>query len=211
VPDVPREVVLRLYDEGVDAFAAQAGAVTVEGWAQPTCGEWSGAQLTRHVAAVAGWYHDWLDRAERSDATPPFSGEELGVQNERALDALGALDGPMALELFVTRARAYRDRLPAAWDLPYGYPRGTVTAGLHAALATTEWHLHAWDLAQASGDATHRPSDPVALYRAAGACLTAVTGGFKGRVAEVLVPVGAHLRPWEAMLRRSGRAPGPGD
>jgi len=211
MPDVPREVVLYLYDEGVDAYATLAGALTAAGWAQRACGEWTAAELTRHVAAVAGWYHDWLDRAERGDAAPPFPSEELAAENERALAALAGVDGPAALELFVTRARTYRDRLPPEWDLPYGYPRGTVTAGLHAAMAATEWHLHAWDLAHASDAATHRPSDPAALYQAAGACLAMAQGGVKGRVADALVPLGARLRPWEAMLRRSGRAPGAGD
>jgi hypothetical protein len=211
MPDVPRQVVLHLYDEGVDAFASLAGALTSDRWEQRACGEWTATQLTRHLAAAAGWYHDWLDRAERGDTAPPFSGEDLAAQNEHAISALAGIAGPEALEQFVTRARAYRNRLPPAWDLPYGYPRGTVTAGLHAAVAATEWHLHAWDLAQASDSSTHRPSDPVALYRAAGACLAAAQGGMKGRVADALVPLGARLRPWEAMLRRSGRAPAPDD
>jgi uncharacterized protein (TIGR03083 family) len=211
MPGVPREVVLYLYDEGVDAYATLAGALSAAGWTQRACGEWTATQLARHVAAVAGWYHDWLDRAEGGDAAPPFPGEELAAENERALAALAGMDGPAALELFVTRARTYRDRLAPEWDLPYGYPRGTVTAGLHAAVAATEWHLHAWDLAQASGAATHRPSDPAALYQAAGACLAKAQGGMKGRVARALAPLGARLRPWEAMLRRSGRAPGEGD
>lgn len=201
---------LRLYDEGVDAFARLAGALSGEDWDRAACGEWSAAVLTRHVAAVAGWYHQWLDRAERDDATPPFRGEDLAAQNELALVPLAETPGPAALELFVTRARSYRARLLAAWDLPYGYPRGTVTAGLHAAMAAAEWHLHAWDLARSVGSG-HRPSDPDALYRGAGACLASAQGGLKGRIAAVLVPVGARLSPWEALLRRSGRAPGPGD
>jgi hypothetical protein len=166
--------------------------------------------LTRHVAAVAAWFHKWLDRAEDGDAAPPFGLEELAAQNELALDALGGTSGPAALELFVSRARSYRERLPPAWELPYGYPRGTVTAGLHAAVAACEWHLHSWDLARSAGS-EHRPSDPDALYRGAGACLARVQGGLKGRIAAVLVPVGARLSPWEALLRRSGRAPGPAD
>ena len=201
---------LRLYDEGVDAFARSAGALDREDWDRAACGEWSAAVLIRHVAAVAGWYHEWLDRAERGDAAPPFRADELAAQNELALVPLAETSGPAALELFVDRARSYRARLPAAWDLSYGYPRGTVTAGLHAATAATEWHLHAWDLAR-SGGSGHRPSDPDALYRGAGACLATAQGGVKGRIAAVLVPVGARLSPWEAMLRRSGRAPGPGD
>jgi hypothetical protein len=210
VSEVPQGEVLRLYAEGVDAFARLAGALTDEDWDRGACGEWSAVVLTRHVAAVAGWYHEWLDRAERGDATPPFRGEVLAEQNEIALLPLAETGGPAAVELFVTRAKSYAERLPAAWDLPYGYPRGTVTAGLHAAMAATEWHLHAWDLARSVGSG-HRPSDPDALYRGVGACLVTAQGGLKGRIAAVLVPVGARLSPWEALLRRSGRAPGPGD
>jgi hypothetical protein len=210
VSEVPQDEVLRLYDEGVEAFAGSAGALAGADWDRRACGDWSAAALTRHVAAVAGWYHEWLDRAERGDASAPFRGRELAAQNELALVSLAETSGPAALELFVTRARSYGERLPAAWDLPYGYPLGTVTAGLHAATAATEWHLHAWDLAR-SGGAGHRPSDPEALYRGAGACLAAAQGGLKGRIAAVLAPVGARLSPWEALLRRSGRAPGPGD
>jgi uncharacterized protein (TIGR03083 family) len=208
--EVPEDEVLHLYDEGVEAYARLAGELTGEGWVRPACGKWDASALTRHVAAVAGWYHEWLDRAEGGDAAPAFAGEELATQNELALEALAGTSGPAALELFVSRARSYRERLPAAWDLPYGYPRGTVTAGLHAAVAACEWHLHSWDLAR-SGGSGHRPSDPDALYRGAGSCLAKAQGGLKGRIAAVLVPVGARLSPWEALLRRSGRAPGPED
>lgn len=208
--EVPQDEVLRLYGEGVDAFARLAGELTGEDWERRACGEWSAVVLTRHVAAVAGWYHEWLDRAEHDDATPLFGGKELAAQNELALVPLAGTSGPAALELFVTGARSYAERLPAAWDLPYGYPRGTVTAGLHAAVAATEWHLHSWDLAR-SGGSGYRPSDPDALYRGAGACLAKAQGGLKGRIAAILVPVGARLSPWEALLRRSGRAPGPED
>jgi hypothetical protein len=208
--EVPRDVVLHLYDEGVEAFAGLAGALTGTEWDRPACGKWSATVLTRHVAAVAGWYHEWLDRAEGGDAAPPFRAEELATRNELALAPLVVSSGPDALELFLTRARSYRARLPEAWDLPYGYPRGTVTAGLHAAVAATEWHLHAWDLAR-SGGSGHRPSDPEALYRGVGACLARAQSGLKGRIAAILVPVGARLSPWEALLRRSGRAPGPDD
>ncbi len=211
MPNVPRDEVLRLYDEGVDAFATLAGDLTTEGWEQPACGRWTATQLTRHVAAVAGWYHDWLDRAERGDAAPPFTPEELASQNERALATMVGVDGPVALEQFVTRARTYRDRVALEWELPYGYPRGTVTAGLHAAVAATEWHLHAWDLVHLDTGVTYRPSDPAARYQATGACLAVAEGRLKGRVAGALVPVGARLRPWEALLRRSGRAPALGD
>jgi hypothetical protein len=210
VPDTTPDHVLHIFDEGVEAVAGAADGLDDMGWAQAACGEWTAAELARHVLAVAGWYHEWLDRAEHGDSTPPFGVADLAVRNGVALEPLHVLDGPAAMRQFVHRAHAYRDRLPADWDLPYGYPRGTVTAGLHAGTAPCEWHLHAWDLARAQGRA-HRPSDPAALYEAAGSCLAAAQGGVKGRVAAALVPLGARLRPWEALLRRSGRAPGPGD
>ena len=119
---------------------------------------------------------------------------------------LAGTDGPTALEQFVTRARTYRDRLPAKWDLPYGYPRGTVTAGLHAAVATTEWHLHVWDLAQMDRWGHPPPVGPGRLFPGGGR-LPGLAEGEKGRAAGALVPLGARLRPWEAILRRAGRAP----
>jgi len=207
---VLRDSVLRLYDEGVDAFAGWTQGLGPDGWARGACGEWTAADVARHVLAVAGWYHAWLDRAERGDAHRPFGVAELAPRNAEALESTAGLEGSIAVAQFVESARAYRDRLTSVWDLPFGYPRGTVTAGLHAGVAACEWHLHAWDLAR-SRDRGHRPSDPAALYGATGACLAAAEGGARGWVAARLVPLGARLRPWEAMLRRSGRAPGPDD
>jgi uncharacterized protein (TIGR03083 family) len=207
---VPRDRVLRLYDEGVDRFGEWAEGLNPDGWARSACGEWTAADLANHVLAVARWYHGWLDRAERGDAHPPFSVAELAARNAEALASIAGLDGPAAVAQFVETARAYRDRLPLLWDLPFGYPRGTVTAGLHAGVAACEWHLHAWDLARSGGHG-HRPSDAAALYGAAGACLAAAERGARGWVSARLIPVGARLRPWEALLRRSGRAPGPDD
>jgi hypothetical protein len=210
MPGVPRDRVLRLYDEGVDAFVQCTKGLDSGSWARAACGEWTAAELARHALAVAGWYHAWLDRAEQGDALPPFGVAELGARNAEAVGSMAGLEGPAAATLFAESARAYRDRLPPVWELPFGYPRGTVTAGLHAGVAAGEWHLHAWDLARARGRG-HRPSDPAALYAAAGACRAAAEGGASGRVASLLVPLGARLRPWEALLRRSGRAPGPDD
>ena len=210
MPGVPPATVLRLYDEGVDALAAAAGALGTGGWGRPACGEWAASDLARHVLAVAQWYEGWLERAERGDAAPPFAVSELAARNAAAVAELSGLDGPEAISRFVSAAGRYRARLPARWDLPYGYPRGTVTAGLHAGTAACEWHLHAWDLAHAAGRG-HRPSDPAALYAAAGSCLAVAEGGVRGWVAAALIPLGARLRPWEAVLRRSGRAPGADD
>jgi len=203
--------VLRLYDEGVDRFAALAGRLQPrDDWERPACGSWTAAELARHVLAVAGWYHTWLDRAESGDASAPFDAEQLAAQNAAALAALEDLPGPDAVTRFVESAHAYRGRVLAEWDLPYGYPRGTVTAGLHAGVAACEWHLHTWDLARARG-LDHRPSDPGALFAAAGACLARARGGVGGRVTAAFIPLGSRLGPWHSLLRRSGRTPATGD
>jgi hypothetical protein len=130
---------------------------------------------------------------------PVGPGDEYGARQYRS--GRGAADTRLPTprgRAPVARARAYRDRLPAQWDVPYGYPRAC------------EWTLHTWDLAHVLGRG-HRPSDAASLYAATGAGSAAAESGLKGRVAAVLIPLGTHLRPWEAILRRSGRAPGPDD
>ena len=210
VPRAPRDAVLRLYDEGVEGFAAASDGLAPGEWEVVACGAWTVTDVARHVLAVAGWYHAWLDRAERGVAEPPFAVPELAAHNAAALSELGGLSGSDAVAQFVASASAYRDRLPDHWDLPFGYPRGTVTAGLHAGVAACEWHLHAWDVARALGRA-YRVSDPATLYAAVGDCTATAEGGVRGRLAAALVPLGSRLRPWEALLRRSGRAPGTDD
>ncbi len=102
---IPRDNVLRLYDEGVDAFAALSEELAPDAWARRACGTWTAADLARHVLAVAGWYHAWLDRAEHGDADPPFSATDLAAQNDQALRAMSGLEGPAAVEQFVQPRR----------------------------------------------------------------------------------------------------------
>jgi hypothetical protein len=203
--------VMRLYDEGVDRFVTLTGRRQLpDEWERPACGEWTTTVLARHLLAVIGWYHEWLDRAESGDASPPFSVEALARQNTQALLSLGDVPGPEAVSRFAAAAGAYGDRVLSLWDVPFGYPRGTVTAGLHAGVAACEWHLHTWDLARSRG-VGHQPSDPGALYAAAGACQARARGGWKGGFMASTVPFGARMRPWRALLQRSGRAPAAGD
>lgn len=207
---VPMDPVLTLFDEGAASFAALASALPEEAWQQTACGAWTATQLARHLCAVIEWYHEWLDRAEAGDATAPFAVSELAERNEAALLAKHDLSGPEAVARFVARAGAYRHRVAGRWDLPFGYPRGTVTAGLHAGVAACEWHLHSWDLARSRGIG-HRPSDPATLCLATGLCLATARGGVSGRVQAAFVPLVARARPWETILRRSGRVPAADD
>jgi Mycothiol maleylpyruvate isomerase N-terminal domain len=202
---VPADEVLAMFEEGVGAFVAEAGRLDVDGWARPACGEWSATELARHVLSVIGWYHDWLDRAEAGDASPAFPVEDLDEQAARSLAEIGDVPGPEATARFAAEAARYADRLEERWDLAYGYPRGTVTAGLHAGMAAVEWHVHCWDLATSAGH-EHVPAHPDRLFLAAADCQAAVTGGLRGAAVERLAPLGSRMKPWRELLQRMGRA-----
>ena len=203
VATVSSDRVVGLFEAGVAAVEAQAADRDDTWWDEPACGAWSAADVTRHVRAVIGWYQHWLDRAETGQTDMPFPAGELARRNDEELAGLRTLSGAAATREFAEQARHYLTRVQADWDRRYGYPFGTVTAGLHAGVAATEWHLHAWDL---SGG-RHQPADPTGLYLAAGACFTRAEGGVKGTVLGWLVPLGARRRPWDALLKRSGRTP----
>ena len=189
------------YHEGVGAIDSIAASLSEAQWQSQACGTWTAIDLAGHLVCVVGWYHDWLDRALHGDATPPFDATDLAERNAAALSTLPLRNGPDRVSTFSREARRYADRLETAWDLPYGFPYGTVTAGLHAGVAATEWHLHAWDLSGGS----HRPRDPRLLFLAAGAALTATRRGPIGRLSAAMVPLVARRRPWEQLLKRSGR------
>lgn len=159
------EAALAAYTEGVDAIARIADRFSPADWERPSaCEGWRAVDLAGHVLCVARWWHAWLDRAQAGDASPPFPWEALAERNAEALAELPPGSGPGRIAEFAGTARAYADRVPAAWDLPFGCPpanvsRVPITVGLHAGIAPAEWHLHAWDLAAAIG-ATHRPDAP---------------------------------------------------
>jgi Mycothiol maleylpyruvate isomerase N-terminal domain len=197
---VDQSLVLALYDEGVEAIATTAHERTGR-WDDRVCGEWSAKDLAGHLLCVIGWYHDWLDAAGRGSSEPPFPAADLAARNAQALRELQDGTGPERVERFVVEARRYAARLPDDWDLAYGYPYGTVTAGLHAGVAAGEWHLHAWDLSGGN----HQPSNSGALFVAVGSAMTAASGGIAGTVGRVIVPLASRRKPWNQLLRRSGR------
>jgi uncharacterized protein (TIGR03083 family) len=200
---VPADDVLAMFREGVDAFGAEAARLDDAGWARPACGEWDATQLARHLLSVIGWYHDWLDRAEAGDPSPAFPIEAIDEATARSLAEVGDVPGPEATERFRERAERYATRLVDAWDLPFGYPRGMVTAGLHAGMAAVEWHAHTWDLARSNGR-DHVPSRPDLLFVAAADCQAAVTGGL-GAALDEPAPLRDRRDPWRDLLERTGR------
>src|SRR5260370_7024502 len=98
---VSRDRVLRLYDEGVGAFAESTKELDSDGWARAACGEWTAAELARHALAVVGWYHAWLDQAQKGDAVPPFGVAELGARNAEAVGSMAGLAGGAPPPLFL--------------------------------------------------------------------------------------------------------------
>ena len=202
--------VIGQYRSGVRAIASTAARLDDGTWQRPACGDWTAETTARHVWSVADWYHDWLDRALDGDASVPFDERDMDLRTASALTRVGDVDGPTAVARFVDSAERYADRVVERWDLPYGYPAGVVTAGLHLGVAATEWHLHAWDLSGPTG-ARHRPDDPGGLLHAAASCVAAAEPGIRGWAVRTAIPLGRRVAPWETMLRRTGRSPDPND
>jgi len=184
--------------EGFAAVRTVTADWTGTDWSRPACGIWTGTQLAGHLVTVVGWYHDWLDRARAGDAEPAFPAAALDAMTAAALATLPAGDGPSRVARFAAEAERYADRVAQEWDTPFGYPRGRVTAGAHAALSGWEWHVHAWDLARSAG-ADHRPADSLTLYRRGTECFVAATGA--------RAPDPDPADPWAELLRRTGRSP----
>jgi hypothetical protein len=203
--EVDRNIVARLYSEGVEAISTVTARFDVATWTRLGCGSWDAEDTARHVFAVTRWYDQWLDRAMAGDVSLPFPESEIDDRNDNTVKALQHKDGPTAIAMFEQTAIAYLDRALQQWDVPYGYPFGVTTVGLHLGVAATEWHLHAFDFAAALGD-RYEPRDASALFRAAGLGVAQTKPAFQRAALRLLVPAGARFRPWPTILRQSGRA-----
>jgi len=195
---------MTLFATGVDAVIEITAGFDDEQWAGPVCGDWSGTDLAGHLVTVSGWYHEWLDRGLDGIAEPVFPITELDAHTSEALAALPPGSGPERIETFADSAERYVLRLAQHWDVPFGYPRGTVTAGLHAGVAAVEWHVHAWDFAHAAG-LEHVPADADVLFVAAARCQMAMLGGFRGRAGVRAAKLAARRNAWEQLLQHMGR------
>src|SRR6266851_5308722 len=108
---------------------------------------------------------------------------------------------PEHIAAFAESARAYARRLRPVWDLPHHQYRDTiVTVAGMAGAACAEWHLHAWDLAQALGK-DYRPAAP-----------EIVLAGWRAGMPQLPVqppagPDGGRGDLWHALLRVTGRSP----
>lgn len=201
-----QSAVEELYRSGVAAIEdITTSFIEARDWQAPACGEWNAAETVRHLVGVVDWYHDWLDRALDGDPTPPFSESEFNERNAARVAEFEGIDGPAATERFSVRSTDYLDRASKAWDVPYGFPAGTTTVGLHVGIAATEWHLHAWDLTAGRAE-RHQPAAPTELFKAAGAAMAEAKGGLQGRLLPLAVPLAAKRSPWRTILKQSGRS-----
>lgn len=193
------------YLRGVDAVGEQVAGWSEDDWAQPACGTWTATDLAGHLVTVIHWYHAWLDRGLAGITEPAFPIIALDTETGKALRALPDGTGPDRIAIFTASARRYAERLDAHWDAPFAYPRGAVTAGIHAGVAAVEWHVHAWDFAKSSGR-SYTPKDADTLFLAAARCQLAILGGTREKVGLRVARAAARRSPWESVLRRMGRA-----
>jgi hypothetical protein len=228
-----RVPVLAAYEAGVTAICELAARFGDADWGAATpCSEWRAFELAAHLRCVADNFHEYLDDAPVSryarlmatGAHPDTLGRKLARQNAAGLAVLP--DAPPAehIAAFADSARRYAARLGPVWDLPHHqYRDAVVTVGGMAGAACAEWHLHAWDLAQARG-LDYRPGDPAAVlagWLAGMPHLPAVPGAAvlvgaipsgspsAGALSGRALPGGRtarHVDPWHAVLAASGRS-----
>ena len=162
--------------------------------------------MARHLLGVIRWYDAWLDRALAGEYDRPFPARELDERAAETLVLHADLSGPEAIETFVAEATRYLDRSIPAWDVPYGFPLGTVTAGLHVGTAACEWHLHAWDLTTGQ-PRRHHPTLAKELYLATGDAMLHAQRAPGMAFMRAAVRLTSRHRPWATILRKSGRRP----
>ncbi len=192
--EVPsRRAVLVAYGAGIAAIDNAASYIT--DWQAPTpCGEWYVTDLVGHLLAVARYYGRLLDSALAGAPSIDLPrGRHLAAMNANDLALLPEREGIQRLRRFVELARALLRRLEEAeWDIGVGTWEGlgVLTIGQQTGVAIGEWHVHAWDLARATGG-DHRPDDPLTVARGQQVVLRLVGPG----------------DPWTEGLRGYGRDP----
>ncbi|MCH7789606.1 MAG: maleylpyruvate isomerase N-terminal domain-containing protein [Acidobacteria bacterium] len=202
----PAALYQSLYRSGVGDVVAVANRIEDAAWERPACGQWTATETAHHLLAVTDWYHAWLERSLRGELDPPFQVGEMDRQNELAKAAYTTLDGPSAITAFAERADQYLAAASPHWDRSFAFPYGVVTVGAHVGVGASEWQVHAWDLSTVT-DTRHVPEDPAAVFAAVAAGLAMAQGGIRGSVTAAVLPVVTMYKPWESLLRRSGRTP----
>lgn len=187
--------VKQAHRDGIAGLSQVAATLDEHTWeARSGCADWTARELAGHCLCVARLWHTLLDRCEAGDSSTIFPFEQFVVWNQESIDALPATSGPERIEEWAALAGAWVDRLPDDGTVLIGAPPASLSAqpmtlDLFARLASSEWHLHAVDLAVASG-AIYRAADPDVPF-----------SGWS----DLLGLEEARGDVWRALLRVSGR------
>ena len=185
--------VLAAYADGMTAIRI-AGSRLSNWDAETPCGTWKALDLAGHLLAIVRYYHRLFDASSEGRPIAGLPrGAELAEMNARELAALVETRGPERLEGFGELAELHLHRLhEASWEETLGTwtGLGPLTVGEHTGIAIGEWHVHAWDLARASGG-DHVPADPATVRDGQHIVGRATEAG----------------DPWMAVLRGYGRNP----
>ena len=113
--------------DGIAAITQIADRFEDADWHRPSaCEGWSALDLAGHVLTVANLWHDFVDRMEAGETSPPFRWDDFPDQNAKALAALPPSSGPERITAFVHRAHEWLERVAALDpDQPLGVPRKT--------------------------------------------------------------------------------------
>jgi len=202
--------VLAAFEAGVAAICLLAAQFDDASWgAQTPLPEWRAFELAGHLRCFADDLHEYLDEAPVSryarlmatGAHPDTLRRKLTRQHAAELAALADAPPEEHIEVFAVSARSYAARVSAVWDLPHHqYRERVVTVGGMTGGAAAQWHLNAFDLAQALGN-DYSPADPGAVLAGwqAGMPHLPIGTGMPGAKAV------RHLDPWHAVLAASGR------
>jgi uncharacterized protein (TIGR03086 family) len=171
-------------DTAQQALRAVVAAVPDDGWKLPTpCSRWNVTQVLQHAALDQNAYATSITGAEKPA--------------EDAFNPSGVLAGPPLRMLdhhLGAAASAYAGVAPDAGTVPVPLPPFTLPASTAAEVCALDAHVHAWDLAVATGQAS-----PLTDEQA-----TALLPGARTVVTEALRQYGMFAAPIEP-------APGAGD
>lgn len=157
IPDL-----IEVQRNGVRAIESITSRFDDRDWVAPTpCEGWTALDLAGHLVTAIDNWHILLDDSEAGAASARFTWQEMDAHFQRMLALLPDASGPERIETFGRRAESYFDRVA---DLDPELPLVSaltdiaaipVTVGLFAWIGGTEWHVHAWDLAQVLGETYH--------------------------------------------------------
>lgn len=162
--------------------------------------------MARHLLSQVRYHQHCLDRAISGDPAMPYPAERVDHENRVAVDFLSSLSGPDAIAEFLRTAGRFSRRMAQHWELEVGYPGGSGPMADNCAMAALEYYLHAWDLAQVTGDATE-PADVEGLIAALSRVEQRGTTRI-ARLAGMMRSRRAHVDDgWSWLLVESGRSP----